>query len=181
MALLLIFRHPELHSHVVAGRTCPAVHASHAAQLACPAAAHPALSIPAAVLQYCFSATNTAGAVMAACNVSPGEWMCICATTVPACPVHPRGYAMPCTLLLAGQPHCSTMWSFQPPTPLPAALVQVEAQSTVLITSGETDFKELLCTGNPVTWDSMQIWVVTDAGEGLRSDIPGTVITSACT
>lgn len=82
--------------------------------------------------------------------------------------------------LLAGQPHCYTMCTFQPAIPLPAALVQDEGQSTVLISSAVTGFDTLLCTGNPVTWGSMQIWVVTNAGEGLRLDIDGTVITPAC-
>lgn len=55
-----------------------------------------------------------------------------------------------------------------------------DTNPTVLFSSEDPVFSALLCTGSPVTWGSMQIWVMTAAGEGQRFNIVGTVQTPSC-
>lgn len=55
-----------------------------------------------------------------------------------------------------------------------------DTDPTVLFSSEDPVFRALLCTGSPVTWGSMQIWVMTAAGEGQRFNIVGTVQTPSC-
>lgn len=63
--------------------------------------------------------------------------------------------------------------------PAPAALQ--DSDPTVLFSSEVAAFEPLLCTSAVITWGSMQIWVVTSAGEGEKTSITGTVTTPACT
>lgn len=46
--------------------------------------------------------------------------------------------------------------------------------------SADFNFVDILCTGADIVWTNMQAWVVTDAGEGRKTTISGTVITPAC-
>ncbi|PRW56692.1 LIM domain and RING finger isoform A [Chlorella sorokiniana] len=50
---------------------------------------------------------------------------------------------------------------------------------TIQFTSAETVWNPIMCTGDAITWGSMQIWVVTEAGEGLRANISTTASTPA--
>lgn len=41
--------------------------------------------------------------------------------------------------------------------------------------------ESFMCTGAAITWGSMQVWVVTEAGKGLPTSLSTTVTTPACT
>lgn len=82
-------------------------------------------------------------------------------------PVHHRCLAQPCSPLL----ECC----------LPAPFAPQDLDPTVILSSEVAAFESRMCTGAVITWGSMQIWVVTSAGEGEKTSITGTVTTPACT